>query len=107
MPYSRVEGIRKRKIYDARLAAEINGRFRAPSGEFHQTAAASAGQHVGHSVTSEGRISGGIHRFLLIDFGTTYDSFERWNLTWIKLKIYCGERRYGYFGGGWKAVRAM
>ncbi len=51
---ARVQRVRQREIYDARLAAEINGGLGAPVSQFHKTAAASAGQHIGHRVTREG-----------------------------------------------------
>jgi hypothetical protein len=39
-PYARVEGVRKRKINDARLTAKGDRRLGAPSRQLHQTAAA-------------------------------------------------------------------
>ena len=51
-----IEGIRQREIDDARLAAEIDRRLGAPVGQFHQAAAAAAGQHIGHGVARQRRI---------------------------------------------------
>ena len=46
-----IEGIRKREVDDARFAAEIDGRLRAPVGQLHKPAAAPACEHIGHRVT--------------------------------------------------------
>ena len=48
-----VERVGQREIDDARLAAEIHRRLGAPVGQFHQAAAAPAGQHIGHGVAGQ------------------------------------------------------
>ena len=50
-----IERVRQGEVDDARLAAEIDRRLGAPVGQLHQAAAASAGEHIGHGVTREGR----------------------------------------------------
>ncbi len=45
---ARIECVREGEIDDARLAAEVDRRFGAPVGQFHQAAAAPACQHIGH-----------------------------------------------------------
>jgi hypothetical protein len=50
-----VEGVRQREVDDARLAAEEHRRLGALVGEFHQPAAAPAGQHESHGVAGDRR----------------------------------------------------
>src|SRR5271166_6275 len=64
-PYARVEGVRERKINDARFTAKGDRRLGAPSGQLHQTAAASPGQNISHSFACYWRYPGRPHRFLL------------------------------------------
>ena len=56
-----IERVRQREVDDARLAAEIDRGLGAPVGQFHQAAAAAAGQHVGHGVARERRYPGRPH----------------------------------------------
>jgi hypothetical protein len=44
----------EREVDDARLAAEEHRGLGAPVGQFHQPAAAPAGQHIGHGVARQG-----------------------------------------------------
>src|ERR1700733_13664651 len=46
--------VRQSELYDARLAAEIDRGLRASVGELEQSAAAAAGEHVGHGVARIG-----------------------------------------------------
>ena len=48
---ARIQRVGKREIDDAGLAAEIDGRFGAPIGEFEEAGPAPSSQHVGHGVT--------------------------------------------------------
>ena len=58
-----IQCVRQGEIDDARLAAEIDRGFGADIGQFHQAAAASAGQHVRHGGTGErGTEAGGGRR---------------------------------------------
>ena len=52
-PNAGVECIRQREVDDARLTAEIDGRFGSPLGELHQPATPSAREHVGHRGTGQ------------------------------------------------------
>jgi hypothetical protein len=51
--YAGIHGVGKREIDDTALAAEIHGRLGAHIGQFHQPAAAAAGQHIGHGVAGQ------------------------------------------------------
>ena len=54
---ARVEGVRQREVDDPGLATEENGGLGALVGQFHQAAAAAAGQNIGHRVAGERRVS--------------------------------------------------
>ena len=54
---ARVEGIGKRKVYDARLAAEVDGRLGASVCQFEQPCPASSRQDIGHRLARQGRRS--------------------------------------------------
>ena len=52
-----VQGGRKRDIHNARRAAELDRRFGAQIGQFHQAAAAAAGKDKGEGMTRERFVS--------------------------------------------------
>ncbi len=53
-PDAGIERVGEREVDDARLAAEVDGRLRAPLGELHEARAAATGQHVRHRGPGEG-----------------------------------------------------
>ena len=53
LPDAGIDAIGQREIDDAELAAERHGRFRAPVGELHETAAAASCQHQSHGILGQ------------------------------------------------------
>ena len=57
-PDAGIERVGQREIDDARLASEMDRRLGPPFGQFQQTAALAAGEHIGHRRTGKGRACG-------------------------------------------------
>ena len=70
---ARIDRVGQGKIYDAGLAAEIDGRLGAPFGQLGQPRAAATGQHIGHCFTCQG-LSAPVGHLILSSASPTYSA---------------------------------